>query len=129
MPLTDELGTFIREQRSLARLSLRRLSELAGVSNPYLSQIERGLRRPSAEILQQLARALRISAESLYVRAGILERAEPAPDVVAAVLADDRLRSEHKQVIVDLYLSLRREPAGTPEGGGDPGSGRGRTPG
>ena len=73
--LVNELGSFIREQRSSARLSLRRLSELAGISNPYLSQIERGLRRPSAEILQQIAKALRISAETLYVQAGILERA------------------------------------------------------
>ena len=69
----EDLGAFIREQRSTARLSLRRLSELAGISNPYLSQIERGLRRPSAEILQQIAKALRISAETLYVQAGILE--------------------------------------------------------
>ncbi|MDQ1401238.1 MAG: hypothetical protein QOK20_3170, partial [Acidimicrobiaceae bacterium] len=68
-----ELGEFIREQRSGARLSLRRLSDMAGISNPYLSQIERGLRKPSAEILQQIAKALRISAETLYVRAGILE--------------------------------------------------------
>jgi transcriptional regulator with XRE-family HTH domain len=68
-----DLGSFIREQRGTARLSLRRLSELAGISNPYLSQIERGLRRPSAEILQQIAKALRISAETLYVQAGILE--------------------------------------------------------
>ena len=68
-----DLGSFIREQRGSARLSLRRLSELAGISNPYLSQIERGLRRPSAEILQQIAKALRISAETLYVQAGILE--------------------------------------------------------
>ena len=76
LPLPDhwrELGEFIREQRNTARLSLRRLSELAGISNPYLSQIERGLRKPSAEILQQIAKALRISAETLYVQAGILE--------------------------------------------------------
>ena len=75
----NELGSFIREQRSSARLSLRRLSELAGISNPYLSQIERGLRRPSAEILQQIAKALRISAETLYVQAGILERPTATP--------------------------------------------------
>ena len=75
-----ELGSFIREQRGSARLSLRRLSELAGISNPYLSQIERGLRRPSAEILQQIAKALRISAETLYVQAGILEAPVGAPD-------------------------------------------------
>ena len=76
-----ELGSFIREQRGSARLSLRRLSELAGISNPYLSQIERGLRRPSAEILQQIAKALRISAETLYVQAGILgTRRRPRSD-------------------------------------------------
>ena len=74
----NELGSFIREQRSSARLSLRRLSELAGISNPYLSQIERGLRRPSAEILQQIAKALRISAETLYVQAGHPRAARPA---------------------------------------------------
>ena len=68
-----DLGGFIRDQRRNARLSLRKLSELAGISNPYLSQIERGLRKPSAEILQSIARGLRISAETLYVRAGILE--------------------------------------------------------
>ena len=89
LPLPDhwrELGTFIREQRSTARLSLRRLSELAGISNPYLSQIERGLRKPSAEILQQIAKALRISAETLYVQAGILEPAE-GDDVERAVMS------------------------------------------
>ena len=72
-----DLGAFIREQRRSARLSLRNLSDLAGISNPYLSQIERGLRKPSAEILQQIAKALRISAETLYVRAGILEQRDP----------------------------------------------------
>ena len=79
----NELGSFIREQRSSARLSLRRLSELAGISNPYLSQIERGLRRPSAEILQQIAKALRISAETLYVQAGILEKPDGDTDLSA----------------------------------------------
>src|SRR5579872_2618982 len=68
-----ELGAFIQQQRNSARLSVRKLSALAGISNPYLSQIERGLRKPSAPILQQIAKALRISAETLYVRAGILE--------------------------------------------------------
>ena len=84
----NELGSFIREQRSSARLSLRRLSELAGISNPYLSQIERGLRRPSAEILQQIAKALRISAETLYVQAGILEPGTGEADVSREILAD-----------------------------------------
>ena len=104
-----ELGSFIREQRGSARLSLRRLSELAGISNPYLSQIERGLRRPSAEILQQIAKALRISAETLYVQAGILEAPVGAPDLTRAILADQTISEEQKQALVRIYLSFRRE--------------------
>jgi transcriptional regulator with XRE-family HTH domain len=104
-----ELGSFIREQRGSARLSLRRLSELAGISNPYLSQIERGLRRPSAEILQQIAKALRISAETLYVQAGILEAPVGSPDLTRAILADHTISEEHKQALVRIYLSFRRE--------------------
>jgi transcriptional regulator with XRE-family HTH domain len=104
-----DLGAFIREQRGTARLSLRRLSELAGVSNPYLSQIERGLRRPSAEILQQIARALRISAETLYVQAGILDPPDGSPDLAREILADAHLSEEHKQALVRIYLSFRRE--------------------
>lgn len=111
LPLPDhwrDLGAFIREQRSSARLSLRRLSELAGISNPYLSQIERGLRKPSAEILQQIARALRISAETLYVQAGILEPTED-DDVQRAVMSDRHLSEEHKQALLQIYLSFRHE--------------------
>jgi transcriptional regulator with XRE-family HTH domain len=104
-----ELGSFIREQRGSARLSLRRLSELAGISNPYLSQIERGLRRPSAEILQQIAKALRISAETLYVQAGILEAPSGAPDLTRAIMADQTVSEEQKQALVRIYLSFRRE--------------------
>jgi transcriptional regulator with XRE-family HTH domain len=104
-----ELGSFIREQRGSARLSLRRLSELAGISNPYLSQIERGLRRPSAEILQQIAKALRISAETLYVQAGILEAPIGSPDLTRAILADQWISEEQKQALVRIYLSFRRE--------------------
>ncbi len=104
-----DLGAFIREQRATARLSLRRLAELAGVSNPYLSQIERGLRKPSAEILQQIARALRISAETLYVQAGILDRPDGAPDLARQILADPHLSEEQKQALVRIYLSFRRE--------------------
>jgi len=104
-----ELGSFIREQRGSARLSLRRLSELAGISNPYLSQIERGLRRPSAEILQQIAKALRISAETLYVQAGILEAPSGAPDLTRAILADQTISEEQKQALVRIYLSFRRD--------------------
>jgi transcriptional regulator with XRE-family HTH domain len=104
-----DLGSFIREQRGTARLSLRRLSELAGISNPYLSQIERGLRRPSAEILQQIAKALRISAETLYVQAGILEAPSGSPDLTRAILADQTISEEQKQALVRIYLSFRRE--------------------
>jgi transcriptional regulator with XRE-family HTH domain len=106
-----ELGSFIREQRGSARLSLRRLSELAGISNPYLSQIERGLRRPSAEILQQIAKALRISAETLYVQAGILEAPSGSPDLTRAIMADQTISEEQKQALVRIYLSFRREHA------------------
>ena len=104
-----DLGSFIREQRSTARLSLRRLSELAGISNPYLSQIERGLRRPSAEILQQIAKALRISAETLYVQAGILEPPDGTPDLSRLILADQTLSEDQKQALVRIYLSFRRD--------------------
>lgn len=104
-----ELGAFIREQRSSARLTLRRLSDLSGISNPYLSQIERGLRRPSAEILQQIARALRISAETLYVQAGILDPPAEAPDLVRQILADPYLDEDQKQAMVKIYLSFRRD--------------------
>jgi transcriptional regulator with XRE-family HTH domain len=90
-------------------LSLRRLSELAGISNPYLSQIERGLRRPSAEILQQIAKALRISAETLYVQAGILEAPEGVPDLTRLILADQSISEDQKQALVRIYLSFRRE--------------------
>jgi transcriptional regulator with XRE-family HTH domain len=104
-----DLGSFIREQRAGARLSLRRLSELAGISNPYLSQIERGLRRPSADILQQIARALRISAETLYVQAGILDPPGDDADLVTAIRADPYLGESQKQALVQIYLSFRRE--------------------
>ena len=97
-----DLGGYIKEQRSESRLSLRRLSQLAGVSNPYLSQIERGLRRPSAEILQQIARALHISAESLYVRAGILD--ESALDLVPCIRREPRLTPDQKDELERLYL-------------------------
>lgn len=105
----NELGSFIREQRSSARLSLRRLSELAGISNPYLSQIERGLRRPSAEILQQIAKALRISAETLYVQAGILEKPTGDTDLSRHIFADHHLTEEQRQAMLRIYLSFRHE--------------------
>ena len=104
-----DLGAFIREQRSSARLSLRRLSDLAGISNPYLSQIERGLRKPSAEILQQIAKALRISAETLYVRAGILEDREGEHDLAGEILRDPFITEDQKQTLIKVYLSFRHE--------------------
>ena len=88
---------------------MRHLSELAGISNPYLSQIERGLRRPSAEILQQIAKALRISAETLYVQAGILDPPDGTPDLSRAIMADQAISEEQKQALVRIYLSFRRE--------------------
>jgi transcriptional regulator with XRE-family HTH domain len=104
-----DLGEFIREQRSTARLSLRKLSELAGISNPYLSQIERGLRKPSAEILQQIAKALRISAETLYVRAGILEERADDGDLEGDILRDRYLTEEQKQMLIGVYRAFRHE--------------------
>jgi transcriptional regulator with XRE-family HTH domain len=106
-----DIGAYIRAQREHAKVSLRQLARTAGVSNPYLSQIERGLRTPSAEILQQIARALRISAEALYVRAGILDQ-RPAGAVTDAVLADPHLTERQKQVLLEVYQSFRRELAG-----------------
>jgi transcriptional regulator with XRE-family HTH domain len=108
-----DLGTYLREQRESARLSVRQLSELAGVSNPYLSQIERGLKKPSAEILGQLAKGLRISAESLYVRAGILEERADQMPLKTAVLAEVGLTERQKRVLLDIYESFRAENART----------------
>ena len=107
-----DLGQFIREQRNTARLSLRRLSDMAGISNPYLSQIERGLRKPSAEILQQIARALRISAETLYVRAGILEERDTEHDLVGEILRNPNLIEDQKQTLIRVYLSFLHENEG-----------------
>ena len=112
-----DLGEFIRDQRRTAQLSLRKLSELAGISNPYLSQIERGLRKPSAEILQAIARALRISSETLYVRAGILEERDTEADLVGDILRDRTITEGQKQALVEIYRSFQREQTeedGTP---------------
>ncbi len=104
-----ELGAFIREQRRAAQMSLRNLATQAGVSNPYLSQIERGLRKPSAEILQRVAAALRISAETLYVRAGILE--ERDDDLASRIASDSSLTEAQKRALLEVYQSFRREPS------------------
>ena len=101
-----DVGGFIREQRQRANLSLRRLADRAGISNPYLSQIERGIRHPSAEILKRLSRALEISAETLYTRAGLIEEGSSVPTVVEAVEADRQLTPRQKQVLLDLYRAL-----------------------
>jgi transcriptional regulator with XRE-family HTH domain len=108
------LGDYIREQREHAQVSLRQLAKNAGVSNPYLSQIERGMKKPSAEILQQIAKGLRISAETLYVRAGILEDRGTTSDVVGAVLADTTIDDRQKRVLLDIYESFRSEHATVP---------------
>ena len=103
---TLHVGAFIRSQRELAKMSVRKLAELADVSNPYLSQIERGVRRPSAEILQQVAKALRISVESLYVRAGILPEGGHGSTVPEAIEADPLLTPEQKQALRNVYESF-----------------------
>lgn len=114
------LGEYLREQRRNAQLSLRQLADAAGVSNPYLSQIERGLRKPSAEVLQQVAKALRISAETLYVRAGILdERDREESETRAAILADPSITERQKSVLLQIYDSFRKE------NGFEPGPGSG----
>ena len=102
-----DVGEFIRQQRESAQKSIRDLAKSAGVSNPYLSQIERGIRRPSADILQQIARALEISAETLYVRAGILDGTPPvASSVPEAIMNDERLSNEQKASLLSVYRSF-----------------------
>ncbi len=120
LPIPD-LGSYLREQRENAQMSLRQLADVAGVSNPYLSQIERGLKRPSAEILQQIAKGLQVSAESLYVRAGILDErvadAEPSAgrDVLSAIAGDPVLTDRQRAVLVDIYQSFVASSAATTE--------------
>jgi transcriptional regulator with XRE-family HTH domain len=109
------IGDYIREQREQARISVRQLAQQAGVSNPYLSQIERGLRKPSADILQQIAKGLRISAEALYVQAGILEDRPADSGVRSALLADPELSERQKQVLIEIYESFRKENAAEAE--------------
>src|ERR1700710_1399563 len=101
----QDIGGFIRSQREAAQVSVRQLAEKAGVSNPYLSQIERGLRKPSADVLSQIAKALRVSAEVLYVRAGILEPSDPS-EVRDAIVTDTAITERQKQVLLDIYTSF-----------------------
>jgi transcriptional regulator with XRE-family HTH domain len=112
-----DLGGYIRQQRNSAQLSLRNLAKLAGVSNPYLSQIERGLRKPSAEILQAIAKALSISSETLYVKAGILEERDDQHDLESSIARDPYLTEPQRQALVEMYRSFRRlaELSGTAE--------------
>jgi transcriptional regulator with XRE-family HTH domain len=105
------IGAYIREQREQAKISLRQLAQSAGISNPYLSQIERGMRRPSADILQQIAKGLRISAEALYVQAGFLEDRPPGSVVREAVVTDRELTERQKQMLIEIYDSFRRQTA------------------
>ncbi|MCW1958292.1 MAG: helix-turn-helix domain-containing protein [Mycobacterium sp.] len=117
----SDIGSFIRTQREAAQVSVRQLAERAGVSNPYLSQIERGLRKPSAEVLSQIAKALRLSAEVLYVRAGILEPGQPS-QVHDAIVGDTAITERQKRVLLDIYTSFCQQnqvstladPAGEP---------------
>ena len=113
----NNIGDYIRQQREQAKISLRQLADQTGVSNPYLSQIERGLRKPSADILQQIAKGLRVSAEALYVQAGILEDRPGDSGVRSALLADPQLTERQKQVLIEIYDSFRKEgqPAPTAE--------------
>jgi len=115
----QDIGSFIRSQREAAQVSVRQLAEKAGVSNPYLSQIERGMRKPSAEVLGQIAKALRMSAEVLYVRAGILEPAE-ASHVRDAIFADTAITERQKQVLLDIYTAFCRENQEGPDPGRRP---------
>ena len=110
----NSIGDYIRQQREQAKISLRQLADQAGVSNPYLSQVERGLRKPSADILQQIAKGLRISAEALYVQAGILEDVPGDSGVRSALLTDPQLTERQKQVLIEIYESFRKESQQAP---------------
>lgn len=111
------IGGYIREQRSAAKLSLRQLAAAADVSNPYLSQIERGLRKPSADILYRIAQALRISAETLYIQAGILDADSATKTVPTAVMSDASITAEQRRQLLELYSSFKAQ------NDPDPGSG------
>jgi transcriptional regulator with XRE-family HTH domain len=104
----SDIGSFIRAQRETAQVSVRQLAERSGVSNPYLSQVERGLRKPSADVLNQIAKALRVSAEVLYVRAGILEPSESS-QVRDAIITDTAITERQKQILLDIYASFTQQ--------------------
>lgn len=119
----SDIGSFIRSQRELAQVSVRQLAERSGISNPYLSQVERGLRKPSADVLNQIAKALRVSAEVLYVRAGILEPGK-ANQVRDAIVTDTAITERQKQILLDIYASFAHQNEGALEEGAT-GSGAG----
>jgi transcriptional regulator with XRE-family HTH domain len=106
--MASDLGSFIRDLRENAQVSVRQLAERSGVSNPYLSQVERGLRKPSADVLSQIAKALRISAEVLYVRAGILEPSDKS-QVRDAIITDTAITERQKQILLDIYASFTEQ--------------------
>lgn len=106
--VASDIGSFIRSQRELAQVSVRQLAEKSGVSNPYLSQVERGLRKPSADVLNQIAKALRVSAEVLYVRAGILELSDKS-QVRDAIVTDTLITERQKQILLDIYSSFAQQ--------------------
>ncbi len=106
--MASDIGSFIRSQRELAQVSVRQLAEKSGVSNPYLSQVERGLRKPSADVLNQIAKALRVSAEVLYVRAGILEPSDKS-QVGDAIITDTAITERQKQILLDIYASFTQQ--------------------
>ncbi|OBJ48213.1 helix-turn-helix domain-containing protein [Mycobacterium sp. 1423905.2] len=110
----SDIGSFIRTQRETAQVSMRQLAERSGVSNPYLSQVERGLRKPSADVLAQIAKALRVSAEVLYVRAGILEPSETS-QVRDAIITDTAITERQKQILLDIYASFTQQNEATRE--------------
>lgn len=112
--VASDIGSFIRSQRETAHVSMRQLAERSGVSNPYLSQVERGLRKPSADVLSQIAKALRVSAEVLYVRAGILEPSETS-QVRDAIITDTAITERQKQILLDIYASFNHQNEATRE--------------
>lgn len=112
--MASDIGSFIRSQRELAQVSVRQLAEKSGVSNPYLSQVERGLRKPSADVLNQIAKALRVSAEVLYVRAGILEPSDKS-QVRDAIITDTAITERQKQILLDIYASFTQQNEATSE--------------
>jgi transcriptional regulator with XRE-family HTH domain len=112
--MASDIGSFIRSQRELAQVSVRQLAEKSGVSNPYLSQVERGLRKPSADVLNQIAKALRVSAEVLYVRAGILEPSDKS-QVRDAIITDTAITERQKQILLDIYASFTQQNESTSE--------------